>query len=500
MKTTFIPADTPCPALPVVLLHGWGHGSAIWQPLMKALNGQYPLLLADYSQLDASTSWQAAVHALMAQLPPACMVVGWSLGGQLAVQLALSSKKVKAVLTLACNPSFIAKPHWPHAMAPQQFDAFVQQFSQQPEATLQGFIGLQLLGEPKPKALRQQLLPLLPPTQPAGFLNTLEWLRQCDHSRSLPQLKQPQLHLLGEKDALVPAAVKALMPHTRLLADAGHLLPISQVPALVQALEQLQAQAAAPNKYQVAQSFSQAAGRYNSLAALQVTVGERLVQHLPPLPAGAKLLDIGCGTGLLSRCLPEHRLIALDIAPAMLQLAKAELGSAALWLQGDAEQLPIADAQLDGATANLALQWCYLPQVLAEVQRCLKPGGWCVFSTLGPGSLLELKTAWQTLDQRVHVNPFASQAQLATQLAASGLVVQQFQAQAIPQYFPQLRALLYSLKGLGARNLNPGQGQGLLTPRQFQRLSRAYEAYRQPNGQLVLTYEVFWVVAQKPAP
>ena len=63
------------------------------------------------------------------------------------------------------------------------------------------------------------------------------------------------------------------------------------------------------------------------------------------------------------------------------------LPAGAAKLQADAEQLPFANHTFDAITANLALQWCNLPSVLAEAKRCLATGGQLVFNTLMDGTL-----------------------------------------------------------------------------------------------------------------
>ena len=510
MKLTHIPARHPSSALPLVLIHGWGHNSRVWQPLLDTLDKPRDYWLVDlpgfYGEPAAHTpSWQALLDQLQQQLPKAYLLLGWSLGGNLAAQLAARSPAVNGLLTLACNPCFVASEAWPQAMAPLVFEQFCEQFAEAPEATRQRFLALQLQGEPARKSLAQQLKPLLPAeVAPAHWLTALHWLAELDHRALLAALTIPQQHLFGAQDALVPAAVVAHLPNARVLAGAGHLLPLSQIPAIGEALIQLDAQVAQldtharrPSKTRVADSFSRAASRYDSAASLQVEVGDTLLQYLPPTAPSPRLLDLGCGTGFLSRRLPQHPLIALDIAPAMLQQARQQLGQTAQWLQADAEQLPFTANSLDGVLANLSLQWCQLPLVLGEVARVLVPGGWCLFSTLGPRSLGELKSAWQTIDPFVHVNRFTSDAEVRTAAAASGLAVEVFQQQDHLVYQRELLPLLKNLKAIGARNLNPGQKAGLMTPKHWQQLQAAYEMHRNVLGELVATYEVFYVVVRK---
>ena len=83
---------------------------------------------------------------------------------------------------------------------------------------------------------------------------------------------------------------------------------------------------ALPDKRQVAASFSRAAASYDSVAALQRSVGQQLLARLPAAITPERWLDLGCGTGHFSRALgerfPASQGVALDIAEGMLQLVE----------------------------------------------------------------------------------------------------------------------------------------------------------------------------------
>lgn len=92
---------------------------------------------------------------------------------------------------------------------------------------------------------------------------------------------------------------------------------------------------------------------------------------------GERILDVGCGTGLLLRRIAAHapgaQLAGVDITPAMLRQVEARLADR---LQGDIRRLPLADATFDAVIVASVLH--YLPAVgpaLAEVARVLRPGG-----------------------------------------------------------------------------------------------------------------------------
>lgn len=95
----------------------------------------------------------------------------------------------------------------------------------------------------------------------------------------------------------------------------------------------------------------------------------------------ADVLDVGCGTGSLSRLLAEagHRVTGVDLAPRMIDHARAKLASSGLrgrFLVGDAADPPVAGATFD-VVLSRHLVWT-LPDPVAALRRWvgrLRPGG-----------------------------------------------------------------------------------------------------------------------------
>jgi malonyl-CoA O-methyltransferase len=245
------------------------------------------------------------------------------------------------------------------------------------------------------------------------------------------------------------------------------------------------------NKQAVAEAFNRAAGSYQQVADLQRLVGERLLTHCTlPIPRGSKVLDAGCGTGHFSRHWQQqgYQVLALDIAPGMLALAR-EQHCASEYLLGDIEQLPLGQSSVDLCFSNLALQWCTsLSAALQQLVRVTRPGGMVLFSTLVEGSLSQLAQTWLKVDGRRHVNTFLSPEKIAYACAPYRHQVQ-FASQSMA--FDDMPSLLRSLKGIGATHLHEGRVGGLGGRG---RLAQLDALYPRSAGQLLLDYQLAYGV------
>ncbi|WP_106477238.1 malonyl-ACP O-methyltransferase BioC [Phytohalomonas tamaricis] len=256
------------------------------------------------------------------------------------------------------------------------------------------------------------------------------------------------------------------------------------------------------DKRRVAASFSRAATTYDDAAHLQRTIGHALMERLPVGLAPARVLDVGCGTGYFTRQLAERfpgaAMLGLDLAHGMLTHARQHTSEATTWLQGDAERLPLAAESMGLVFSSLAVQWCAgLDVFLAEAARVLRPGGWLAFTTLGDGTLHELKALWQDIDPFVHVNEFLSRETIEASVACSSLtpVMHQYQRHVIHHATPE--AMMRELKAIGAHNINAGRTPGLTGRQRLMCLRKGYEPLRTPAG-LPTTYHACYLLLKKP--
>ncbi len=265
------------------------------------------------------------------------------------------------------------------------------------------------------------------------------------------------------------------------------------------------------DKRTLRRSFERVAEKYDAAAVLQREVERRMFERLDLIRiAPACILDVGAGTGTASAALTRRyrgvRIIALDIAHAMLQQARRR----APWFGkmrcvcGDMERLPLADASVDMIFSNLALQWSNDPDtVFAEFRRVLRPGGVLLFSTFGPDTLKELRASWAAVDGHTHVSAFVDMHDLGDALLRARLADPVMDVERITMTYADAFKLMRDLKDIGAHNATAGRAHGLTGKRRLQAMVEAYETFRR-DGVLPATYEVVyghaWVPLQQAAP
>ncbi|PYS22870.1 MAG: ubiquinone biosynthesis protein UbiE [Acidobacteria bacterium] len=106
------------------------------------------------------------------------------------------------------------------------------------------------------------------------------------------------------------------------------------------------------------------------------------------VPAGSTVLELACGTGIVTRRLRERlagstKLVATDLNEAMLNYAsrKYKDGENLEWRQADATELPFSERSFDAVLCQFGLM--FVPdkgQALREAHRVMKPGGKIVFN------------------------------------------------------------------------------------------------------------------------
>jgi malonyl-CoA O-methyltransferase len=253
----------------------------------------------------------------------------------------------------------------------------------------------------------------------------------------------------------------------------------------------------------IRESFDRASVRYEEAAVLQARVSEELIERLGFFKLEPRaVLDLGCGPGrsaaALKRAHPGATVIALDFAPGMLREAGRRMANEGVRFErvcADALRLPIADASIDLVFSSLMLQWCEpLHVAFTEVCRVLRPGGLVMFSTFGPDTLQELREAWSSVDEGMHVNRFVDVHDVGDAAMRAGLSEPVLDVERVQLTYTDVLGLMRDLKAIGAHNVAVERARGLTTRAKLRRMEAAYERSRR-DGRLPATYEVVYGTA-----
>jgi len=222
----------------ISLLHGWGFNGAIWEETTRTLanrasvncidlpgHGQSPMPLGDYTI-------EVLADTIAEKLPDQGNVIGWSLGGMIAMQLALRHpEKVKRLVLVGSVARFVRDDDWRYAISSEILQDFSTSLKNDLQETLQRFIALQIMGSDESRMILRKLRELMNSNlapQPAALQGGLKILQDVDLRDQLPQLKQPILMIFGKRDTLSrPQTAKQMLPllpnaKLEIIDGAGH--------------------------------------------------------------------------------------------------------------------------------------------------------------------------------------------------------------------------------------------------------------------------------------
>ena len=203
---------------------------------------------------------------------------------------------------------------------------------------------------------------------------------------------------------------------------------------------------------------------YDRHASVQRQAAEALAERVGrlPLPSRPDILEIGCGTGLLSRALlarlPHARWLLTDVAEAMVARCAAAIGPREdvryAVMDGEAPELP--PAGFDVIVSSFTFQWFSdLPGSLARLAGLLRPGGTLAFATMIEGSFAEWREAHQTMTGSEPAMNHYPSAHALKAMAPPGLSAHIVEALLVEEH-GNARAFLRSLRAIGAhRPLRP---------------------------------------------
>jgi len=260
----------------------------------------------------------------------------------------------------------------------------------------------------------------------------------------------------------------------------------------------------AVNKKAVARHFSDAASHYDAWATAQARIAQGLVSRLPDGLRPRRVVDLGCGTGLLSALLltrfPEAAFIGLDMAQGMVEACRRRWSglARAQFLVGDAENPAFCPIAADLITLGCVIQWFARPEeTLRRWIDALAPGGAIACAILLRGSFGELDAAYR----RALGSPFPGlklwDAATAPELARrAGLAIARLDEENVATEYESARAALRSFRRIGA-TIEGQPGYRRLAPGQVRRLLDVYGRGNGAPEKITVTYRVQYLVASK---
>jgi malonyl-CoA O-methyltransferase len=251
--------------------------------------------------------------------------------------------------------------------------------------------------------------------------------------------------------------------------------------------------------------FDRAANSYAQASRLEAEIGARMLERLDYVRlAPRRVLDAGSGPARDARALAKRYrkadVLALDFSQPMLHAGRPRLRfferRRPKPVCADLSRLPLAGSTVGLVWSNMALHWAADPlAALREFHRVAAPEGLLMFSTLGPDTLGELRSA--AGEGRVH--SFADMHDLGDMLVAAGFTEPVMDMERITMVYADGEALLSDLRGSGQTCALTGRASGLAGRRFRAELTEKLAALRR-GGKLSVSYEVVYGHAWKAAP
>ncbi|HIM53978.1 MAG TPA: alpha/beta fold hydrolase [Gammaproteobacteria bacterium] len=211
----------------LVLLHGWGFNSELFNDLIKQYKGQYRITAVDLPGHGRSNDIDGGLDKwcdeIIKTLPKNPILLGWSLGGLLAIKIATKIAISKLIL-VASTPNFIQANDWPYGIDENNFRQFSDALELNLSKGLKRFVSLQTQDKSQLKALNQSIDKF--PASAKALNQGLEILLTTDLVDELNQLKIPIEVILGNHDTLVPYRISNWYDKAKIktqVLNAGHL-------------------------------------------------------------------------------------------------------------------------------------------------------------------------------------------------------------------------------------------------------------------------------------
>ena len=211
--------------IPMVFLHGWGMQRSLLRAFAQEFAARYSIWLVDmpgYGHsdfLEKADDTQVLTRYLVQQLAidGTYILVGWSLGAMVALQMAMSfPQRIARLILFTATPCFMATPNWPYGVAQAALQQVSDELSQNYTQAMNRFLQLQLKNLPGARDTLRAIKAVLakePVPQHAALQQGLQLLATIDLRPQLESVAMPTLIINGDRDSLIPS------PAARVLAE-----------------------------------------------------------------------------------------------------------------------------------------------------------------------------------------------------------------------------------------------------------------------------------------
>ena len=211
----------------LVLLHGWCFNSKIFKNLVSQYKNKYCIHLIDLPGHDKSPNIEGNIddwcQHIIQVMPPNPIILGWSLGGLLAINIA-SKIKVSSLILVGSTPNFIKNKQWQYGIEASIFKEFHNLLATNRKQALKRFVSLQTKNTEQIRYLKTTINNCHITSK--ALNQGLNIMLNTDLTNILLNLKIPIKAILGKQDALVPYTInewyKANNIQTKIF-NSGHL-------------------------------------------------------------------------------------------------------------------------------------------------------------------------------------------------------------------------------------------------------------------------------------
>lgn len=246
----------------------------------------------------------------------------------------------------------------------------------------------------------------------------------------------------------------------------------------------------------IAKALETAASTYEEGAEIPNAIADRLLERLDfirlePL----RVVDLGSRTGYsikgLFKRYKQADIFGFDFSVSLMNRAAHAFQLHSKMVVGEYTRLPFVDQSISLVFSNLTFQWSFdLYQTLEECQRILKPGGFLLFSTVGPDTLKELRASFS--DEKCHVHSFYDMHDIGDMLSYLGFVDPVMDMEYLSVHYSSVLNLMADLKAIGAHNVAQDRSRGLMGRNRWGKMLQTYEKCRDKNRGIPATIEVIY--------